>query len=119
MIQINANLPSEVQVDFDMSGNELQPILRLYFICSDFFVGFDGTDNIINMPPLNNISFPSIVKAKIEVILGNYNIPIWSENVEIIQDNKGLQENYINTIKINVKLKHQETIDPKIKVKPL
>ena len=66
MIQINSNIPSEVLVDFDMTGNEHPPTLRLYFDCKDFFVGFNGSSSRIDIPPLLNISFPEkTVQARI------------------------------------------------------
>jgi len=120
MIQINANLRTEVQVLFDMTGNETVPTLRLYFLCSgeagDFFVGFDGDNKRIDIPELTNIVFPQKVKARVEVVLGNYNLKIWEEPISIIQTQTFLEN--INRINIKVKLKQEKSTEPLINIKP-
>ncbi len=120
MIQINSNIPSEVHVDFDMTGNEHLPTLRLFLECKEFFVGFNGSSSRIDIPPLLNIQFPDkTVHARIEVVLDNYNIKIWEEQIKIIQSKEFIKENSINIIKINVKLKKQKSSEPQLKVKQL
>ena len=122
MIQINSNVCTEVLVDFDMSGNETPPTLRMYFTVGDFFCGFNGNDKRIDIPPLLNIQFPQEnVRARIEVILCNYCIKIWEEEIEILQSkdsiNDSINEKSINTIKIKVQLKEQTSTEPRMRIK--
>ncbi len=117
MIELNINLKTIVEVEFNIKGNKTKPILRTLLRTSNYFVGFEGTDSKISIPPLNFVQWESdLIDLEIEVLTDEYRIELWKGVIKLNNTEDVFEST--NKIKIKVGLIEEAEIKPTVKITP-
>lgn len=117
MIELNINLETIIEIDFNIKGSKVKPTVRALFHSNSYFIGFEGKRKSIEIPKLTFVQWEKeYIEVVIEILIEEYRVELWRgsiklNNLEEIQESK-------NKIKIKVGLIEQKDIKPTVKLTP-
>lgn len=117
MIELNINLETTIEIDFNLKGSKDKPVLRALFNSNDFFIGFTGQDKKIEIPKLTFVQWESeYSEVVVEVLVDDYRVELWKGLVQL-SNLEGVFESK-NNIKIKVGLIEEKQVKPTITLEP-